>query len=164
MDTISKLQSKMIDYYSGDPKRIQHFIKVHSFAKLIGTLEKLEESTLFLLETAALVHDIGIRLCEKKYGNCNGKLQEVEGPALAKEVLEELGYNLEIIERVCYLVGHHHTYSLIDGIDYQILVEADFLVNLYEDDLPMNACKTALRNIFRTQSGISICKKIFGLS
>ena len=26
----------MIAYYDGDPKRIQHFTKVHSYARLIG--------------------------------------------------------------------------------------------------------------------------------
>ena len=26
----------MISFYAGDPKHIQHFVKVHSFAKLIG--------------------------------------------------------------------------------------------------------------------------------
>ncbi|HHV09320.1 MAG TPA: HD domain-containing protein [Clostridiales bacterium] len=161
MDLITTLQLEMINYYCGDPKRIQHFMKVHSFAKLIGTCGQLDEHTLFLLEAAALVHDIGIKLCEEKYGDCNGKLQEKEGPALAKELLERLGFDQEVIERVCYLVGRHHTYSQIDGIDYQILVEADFLVNLYEDNLPQAACEAALNKIFKTNSGIALCRKMF---
>ena len=33
---LEKLFLEMIAYYSGDPKRIQHFTKVHSYAKLIG--------------------------------------------------------------------------------------------------------------------------------
>ena len=161
MHSITTLQLEMINYYSGDPRRIQHFIKVHSFAKLIGTLEQLEDSTLFTLETAALVHDIGIKLCEEKYGDCNGKLQEKEGPAVAKEMLEGLGFDQAVIERVCYLVGHHHTYSNIDGVDYQILVEADFLVNLYEDNLSKSACETTLNKIFKTASGSALCKNMF---
>ncbi|MDF2513211.1 MAG: hypothetical protein K0S04_3077 [Herbinix sp.] len=161
MHSITNLQLEMINYYSGDPRRVQHFIKVHSFAKLIGTLEQLEESTLFLLETAALVHDIGIKLCEEKYGDCNGKLQEKEGPAIAKEMLERLGFDQVVIERVCYLVGHHHTYSNIDGVDYQILVEADFLVNLYEDNLSKSACETTLNKIFKTTSGSALCNSMF---
>lgn len=36
------------------------------------------------------------------------------------------------IERVAYLVGHHHTFQRIDGLDYQILIEADFIVNAAE--------------------------------
>ena len=31
----------MIAYYDGDPKRIQHFTKVHSYARLIGIGEEL---------------------------------------------------------------------------------------------------------------------------
>lgn len=57
---ISNLLQEMIQYYSGDPKRIQHFIKVHSFAKLIGEKEELDSTTLKTLEIAAIVHDIGI--------------------------------------------------------------------------------------------------------
>lgn len=163
MSPITNLQLEMIQYYSGDPKRIQHFTKVHSYAKLIGSLEKLDAPTLFTLETAALVHDIGIKLCEEKYGDCNGKLQEKEGPAIAREMLERLNFDPDVIDRVCYLVGHHHTYSGIDGVDYQILVEADFLVNLYEDQLSKSACKTTLDKIFKTTSGSSICKKMFFL-
>ena len=43
MDKITELYHEMITYYEGDPKRIQHFIKVHSFAKMIGTLEKIKD-------------------------------------------------------------------------------------------------------------------------
>jgi hypothetical protein len=153
----------MIQYNSGDPKRIQHFIKVHSFARLIGSQEALDEAELFTLEAAAIVHDIGIRLCEEKYGNCSGKLQEKEGPAIAAAMLEKLYFEKNVIDRVCWLVGHHHTYSNIDSLDYQILVEADFLVNLYEDQLPQDACRAALDNIFRTESGIRLCRTMFSL-
>ena len=65
-------------------------------------------------------------------------------------MLAELGYPTDVTERVCYLVGHHHTYHDIDGADYQILVEADFLVNLYEDEISEEGQKAACENIFRT--------------
>ena len=100
----------MIEYYRGDAKRIQHFIKVYNFASLLGRQEQLDEETLFILETAAIVHDIGIRICEQKYGICDGKHQELEGPAEAEKLLIKTGnYTCEQIERVCWLVGHHHT-------------------------------------------------------
>ena len=87
---INKLHMAMIGLYHGDTKRIQHFCKVHSYAKLIAEMENVDAKTLFILETAALTHDIGIHLCEEKYGNCNGKLQEKEGPAIAEKLLAEL--------------------------------------------------------------------------
>ena len=153
----------MIELYRGDAKRIQHFCKVHSYAKLIAETEGVDPKTLFILESAALTHDIGIRICEQKYGNCNGKLQEIEGPAIAKKLLGELGFAEEVSQRVQNLIAHHHTYDSIDGIDYQILVEADFLVNIMEDNLPDKAALSAYQNVFRTVCGKKICKEMFAL-
>lgn len=154
----------MIEYYAGDPKRIQHFIKVHSFSKMIGELERLDENTQNILEIAALVHDIGIKPAEEKFGNCNGKLQEQEGPAVAEQMLQTLNFNSTIINRVCYLVAHHHTYHNMDGIDYQILVEADFLVNLYEDGINQEAIQSAYQKIFKTNWGKQLCCTMFQIS
>ena len=156
-----RLFMEMIRYYSGDAKRIQHFVKVHSFAKLIGEMEQLDEKSMKILETAAYVHDIGIKPAERKYGKSNGKLQEQEGPSVAREMLVKLGFEDKITERVCYLVGHHHTYTNIEGMDYQILVEADFLVNLYEDHSNMETVNSVYHKIFRTESGKQICKTMF---
>lgn len=160
---LDKLHYEMISLYHGDAKRIQHFCKVHSYARLIARMENIEKDTLFVIEAAALTHDIGIHLCEEKYGDCNGKLQEKEGPALAKELLEKLGFSDEVSQRVQYLIGHHHTYDNIKDIDYQILVEADFLVNMYEDGLSKEAVKHAYDNIFKTASGKKICREMFGI-
>ena len=156
-----QLFMEMIRYYSGDAKRIQHFVKVHAFAKLIGEMEQLDEKSMKILETAAYVHDIGIKPAERKYGKSNGKLQEQEGPSVAREMLVKLGFEDKITERVCYLVGHHHTYTNIEGMDYQILVEADFLVNLYEDHSNMETVNSVYHKIFRTESGKQICKTMF---
>lgn len=158
---INKLHMAMIELYHGDAKRIQHFCKVHSYAKLIAEMENVDAKTLFILETAALTHDIGIHLCEEKYGNCNGKLQEKEGPAIAEKLLAELGFSGEVSERVQYLIAHHHTYNNIDGIDYQILVEADFLVNLFEDKVSPEGCRNAYHKIFRTESGKRLYRTMY---
>ena len=128
-----KLIEKMMEYYAGDPKRVQHFLKVYEFAKLIGESESLDTETMHILRTAAIVHDIGIKISEEKYGSSNGKYQEKEGPAVAEPMLLALGYDEAVIDRVLFLIAHHHTYNEIEGLDYQILVEADFLVNLFED-------------------------------
>ena len=160
---MNQLLAKMVDYYAGDPKRIQHFIKVHSFAKWIGEQESLDKQTLEILEVTAMVHDIGIKAAEAQFGSSNGKLQEQLGPEIAKYLLEELGYKNELIERVCYIVGHHHTYTDIQGIDYQILVEADFLVNFYEDEVGRDGIQKGYTTIFKTESGKKLCKKIYGI-
>lgn len=161
---LDALTMEMIRYYNGDPNRIQHFAKVHSYARLIAVGEQLNEELKFVTEAAAIVHDIGIRLCEQKYGDCSGKLQEKEGPALAKEMLNRLGFASNVVERVSFLVGHHHTYDDIDGMDYQILVEADFLVNFYEGGYTKNAILSTYEKIFKTETGKRICREMFGLN
>lgn len=163
MDATDRIFLAMIDYFANDPKRIQHLTKVHAFARIIGREEQLDARTQFVLESAALVHDIGIRPAETKFGSCSGALQEQEGPAEARRLLENLDIAPDVVNRVCFLVGHHHTYTDIHDPDYQILVEADFLVNLYEDNESKHAASAALRRIFRTPSGSRICKTMFGL-
>ena len=160
---INKLHLAMIELYKGDAKRIQHFCKVHSYAKLIAETENVDKKCLFTIEAAALTHDIGIHICEEKYGSCNGKLQEKEGPAIAEKLLGELGFDRNISERVQYLIAHHHTYGNINEMDYQILVEADFLVNIMEEGSSKEAAIKAYQNIFKTSCGKKICREMFGI-
>ena len=154
---INKLTTEMIKYYKGDPKRINHFLKVFSYSKFIGMNENLDEKTQFIL---------GIKISEEKYNSSSGKYQEIEGPAMAQKMLENLNYDKDIIERVCYLVGHHHTYNSINGMDYQILVEADFLVNLYEDKIyegqySQSAVESVYNKIFKTETGKEYFRNLF---
>ena len=81
---IEKLLTAMMEYDHGDVPRIQHFVKVYEFARMIGLMEGLDSKTQFTLESAAVVHDIGIHISEQKYGSSSGKYQELEGPAEAK--------------------------------------------------------------------------------
>lgn len=157
----SKVIDAMIQYYAGDPRRIQHFLKVHSFAKTIGELEQLSEDLLYILEIAAIVHDIGIKMSEQKYQSSAGNYQQIEGPPIAREMLDELGFDNALIERVCYLIAHHHTYKDIVGLDYQILVEADFLVNIYEDQMGEKEIKSIREKIFKTPAGLKFLDKMY---
>ena len=100
-------------------------------------------------------------MCFEKYGNCNGSHQEVEGPPIALEMLPACGYTRGQTERICYLIGHHHTYTNINGIDYQILVEADFLVNIFESGMTHEAAEKVYENIFRTKTGKQLLKDLF---
>lgn len=160
----AKLISAMTEYDAGDTARIQHFIKVHDFAAAIGASENIDKETLFILETAAILHDIGIHVSEKKYGDCSGKHQELEGPPEARKLMEKLGgYTPEQTERVCFLIAHHHTYENVQGIDWQILLEADFLVNAFEDHLSENAVKTFESNVFKTATGKHLLHTMFAL-
>jgi HD superfamily phosphodiesterase len=152
---------EMVAFDKGMAKQIQHFIKVYDFARLLGQMESLSACEQQVLETAAIVHDIGIRPSLDLYGDSVGKHQEELGPAPARDMLQRLQYTEEVIDRVCYLVAHHHTYSHIEGKDYQLLVEADFLVNLYEDAEPEDVVNHVEKNIFKSESGKKILRQMF---
>ncbi len=159
----ARLIQAMVEYDAGDVPRIQHFMKVHDFAVTIAQLEGVDEETVFVLETAAILHDIGIHVSEQKYGNCNGKHQEEEGPAEARRVLAQVGgYTPGQTERVCFLIAHHHTYKNVEGIDWQILLEADFLVNAYEDHLDKKGIRTFEEKVFKTRTGRHLLETMVG--
>ena len=161
MNRLDQLTLLTMDFFRGDARRIQHLTKVHAYAALIGRMEGLDEATQAIVEASAIVHDVGIRPAEERYGSCGGKLQEELGPAEARTLLTAAGYTPEETERVAWLVGHHHTYDPIDGMDHQILVEADFLVNLHEDGSSPEAIRRTLDTIFRTEAGKRLLKTMF---
>ncbi len=152
----------MIAYYRGDPRRVHHFLKVYGFAQAIAHGENLDADTRAVLEIAALTHDIGIRSSEAKYGSASGAHQQVEGPPEAEKLLRGLKVEETVIERVCWLIARHHTYANIEGLDYQILVEADFLVNAYEDAMSAAAIAAFRRKVFRTETGKALLDALYG--
>ncbi|MCD7760211.1 MAG: HD domain-containing protein [Clostridiales bacterium] len=159
---IARAIEKMIVFYEGSIHDIEHFLKVWGYAKLIGELEKLDQNTQQTLELAAIVHDIACPLCREKYGSTAGPYQEKEGIALAEEFYREFHLPSAQLERICYLVGHHHTFKDITGLDYQILVEADFLVNATESDMSCNAISNFREQVFQTETGTRLLGEIYG--
>ena len=135
MIDIEKLTALAIAYDAGDAKRIQHFIKVYAYSRLLGRREGLDEHTQNVLEAAAVLHDIGIHEAERKHGSSGGHWQEMEGPAVAAPMLRQCGADERESERVQWLIAHHHTYTAGEEKDFRILLEADFLVNAYEDGM-----------------------------
>lgn len=161
MNPLHELAMAMMAHDADNAHRIQHFLKVHAFARLIAQGEGIDEQTQFVLEAAAYVHDIGIKPAVERCGACPGPLQEELGPPLARSMMEKLGFDQQVIDRVCWLVGHHHTYTDIQGDDYRILVEADFLVNLHEHGDQADAVRAAEQTIFRTATGRHILHRQF---
>lgn len=160
---IQRILKKMIEYDKGDAPRIQHLIKVYSFSHMLGVLEGMDDKSLKILDIASILHDIGIHKSEEIYGNSNGEHQEALGPEEARKLLEEFDLSEDEIDRVCYLIAHHHTYNEVDGLDYQILIEADFLVNSFEDKMNVEQIKHVRDKIFKTKSGIEALNRQFDL-
>lgn len=150
---LSRLARAAAAYDAGDPRRVHHFLKVYALCHLIGPLEGLTAAEQEVLDAAALLHDIGIHNAEHKFGCNNGKLQEAEGPAVARPMLTAVGATREQIDAACWLIAHHHTPGASEEKPFRILLEADFLVNAYEDGLKPDHCATARGRIFRTDTG-----------
>ena len=164
MKTIAELMEQMIVFSNGNLHDITHFITVWTYAKTIGELEGLKPDAQYLLEAAAIVHDIACPLCREKYGHADGKLQEKEGPALVRAFLADSGMTEAQKERIAYLVGHHHTLSGIEGDDYQILIEADYLTNASEQGYSAANIEHFRNTIMKTESGKKLAAALFRLS
>ncbi len=164
MNLVNKLHFEMINYFKKDTKRCMHLSLVYSFARLISSEMHLDKNKQLIIESVALIHDIGIKMAEAKYNTSNGKVQEEEGPEEAKAILSRLGYQDDMIERICYIIAHHHTYSAIDDVDFQILVEADLMANFYEDNMSKEDILYYYDNLFKTEAGIKICEDMFDIS
>ena len=101
MMTIAQIMEKMIAFSEGNIHDITHLSCVWTYAKTIGELEGLDADTQFILEVAAITHDIACPLCRKKYGNTNGKYQEQEGAPLVREFLADTGMMPAAVFIVC---------------------------------------------------------------
>jgi HD superfamily phosphodiesterase len=158
---MQKILARYITYYEKEVHSINHMLKVYSFARNIAVQEGIEGNLLDIIEASSILHDIGIKESIRKYNSGAGNYQEMEGPPIARQWLEELQLDKYFIDRVCYLIGHHHSYSYIDNIDFQILVEADFLVNIYESNMGKDKIEAIREKYFKTKAGTAILDSIY---
>ncbi len=158
---IAAALQEMIHRNRGDQNRIEHSLKVFGYAQLLGRLESLNPEKQFVLELTAILHDIGIHVSEAKYGYSDGHKQEIEGPPVARDILDQIGVSPEVTDRVCFIVSKHHTFTAIDGIDFQLLVEADFLVNSVEEEVSPEGVKRFVELNFKTESGRQVIGELF---
>jgi HD superfamily phosphodiesterase len=158
---IADIIIKMVEISKGNVHDIEHFLKVYTYAKAIGEKELSDDHSLTVLETASIIHDIACPLCRIKYGKTDGNLQELESPSLVKEFLNSFHCSHDFIERVCWLVAHHHTYSNVQLMEHRILLEADFLVNASESNYSIEQIKSAKQAFFRTNTGITLLNGIY---
>ena len=161
MITVSEAIEKKIGYCKGNQYDICHFMKVWAYAKTIGELEHLDAATQKTLEYAAIVHDIACQDLRKQYGNAPHPLQEKFGTGLAEEFYKDSGMDENMLARICWLVGHHHTFHDVDGLDHRILLEADFLVNAGEQEKYRKVTDEFRQNVFRTETGIRLLNEMY---
>ncbi len=121
----------MQEYFAPDQGQVQHALAVTEFAERIYTGERVEQPfTALVVTLAGLFHDVGIPEALRLHGTAAGPYQEEAGEPIARRLLTSLSVRPDVLERVCYIVRHHHSQEFIDGLDFQIIFEADALVNL----------------------------------
>ena len=162
MDRI--LENKIIDnmkqYFENDKKYIDHALKVLSYTKELLKQEKGDSQIVF---TTAILHDIGIKLCKKKYNSTGGQLQEIEGPPIARKILKELEVDIKIIDEVCDIIASHHSPGEINTLNFKIIWDADWLVNLEDEYNIKNKKKLekVINKIFLTKTGKNLGKLVY---
>jgi len=152
---------EMKRYFGSDFKRIGHAMKVARHAEAIGNKEG---GNMAVILCAAYLHDIGIPAAEKKYGNCDAENQEVEGPPVARAILEKLGAHDTLIDEVCDIIGHHHHPRNDETINFKVLYDADRLVNMEEKQKAekgdMVNLKDWIKDGFLTDTGKNTARNI----
>ena len=158
---IAAVMGDMIRYFQGDVRRINHALKVFDFACLISRETGTTPEDHRIIGICGLLHDIGIVEAERKYHSSSGRYQETEGPPVARVLLSSYGLDEAILDRICFIIGNHHSFPAIDGIDFRILVEADLIVNIFEDSMGRETVQRLKEKVFRTESGIRLLEGMY---
>lgn len=149
----------MEEHFGADSRRIRHALKVTDYARQL--LER-EPGDRELVLATALLHDVGIREAERKYGSAAGHLQEQEGPPIAREILGRLGYPSPFIEEACAIIASHHSPGEIDTDNFRLVWDADWLVNLPEECDVEDPLRIAalIDRIFMTSTGLTLAREM----
>ena len=127
-----KITKLLVDYFGNDFRRITHALEVLKYA------EKIMQNTMNcdydIVIASALLHDVGIKPSEEKFGFNNGKTQEKYGPPVAEELLGSIDFPGDKTAKVCEIIGNHHSPSRYDYTELRLLKEADRIVNKLEGD------------------------------
>ncbi|MFA4944318.1 MAG: HD domain-containing protein [Lentisphaeria bacterium] len=147
-----ELIAAMTATFGADSRRIRHALAVLDYAEQLLAAEPGDPAT---VTAAALLHDIGIPAAERQHGSAAPRFQELEGPPIARAILERLGVAPAVTAHVCRIVGSHHSAGDIDTPEFRIVWDADWLVNLPEEhgELPPARRQALADRVFRTATG-----------
>lgn len=155
-----RLIEAMKGVFGSDQRRINHALSVLRYAETLLKDEPGDERTVV---AAAVLHDIGIHEAERKYNSSAGNYQEIEGPPIARAILDRLGLEPERTDHVCKIISLHHHAKGLDTPEFRILWDADWLVNI-PDDYPGWAperLRPIVEMAFKTPTGLELARKIF---
>ncbi len=157
---LDKVCGAMQDYFGDDQRRIDHALQVAAYTE---QMLAFIEADAVLASSAAYLHDIGIHEAERVHGSNAGNWQEIEGPPIARQILQKLDAPPELVERVATLVGCHHTPNGDDSAEFRILWDADALVNFQEVAAKKGRgqMETILNNHMMTEPGFRMAQHLF---
>jgi hypothetical protein len=156
-----QLVAAMEREFGDDHKRIGHALSVLRWAR---ELSRDEGGDARVVLAAAVLHDIGILEAERKHGSSGARYQELEGPPIARRIMEGIGLDARTIAHVCRIAGSHHSARDIDTLEFRIIWDADHLVNTPET-LRESGWLQYRGNIdasFRTGAGREMARRLFG--
>lgn len=156
-----ELIGEMMGVFGDDQRRIDHALSVLAYAQEILASEPQAQAS--VVTAAAILHDIGIHAAQERHQSTAGQWQELEGPPIAREILERLGWESVQVEHVCRIVGNHHSAREIDTIEFRIVWDADWLVNIPEEmaGADRSALEAVINRVFKTASGKRRATELF---
>lgn len=155
-----RLLEELEGYFGNDTKRINHAKNVMNFAEELLTQEKADWH---IVIPASILHDVGIKVAEEKYGSSAGHYQEKEGPSVARKILLKIGLKMEDIDEICEIIAHHHSPGKVDTSNFKVLYDADWLENLKEEIGRKDKVKLKeiIDKVFFTDSAKKLAEKIY---
>lgn len=155
-----RLIKELEGYFGDDEKRIRHAKAVMNFAE---ELLREEKADWHIVIPASILHDIGIKEAERKYESSAGHYQEKEGPPIAKKILLKIGLKKDEIDEICEIIAHHHSPGKINTQNFNILYDADWLVNLKDEVNIKDRAKLeeVINKVFLTKAGKGIARRIY---
>jgi len=154
------LLQEMENYFGQDQRRIAHAKNVLGFAEQL--LEK-EKADRLVVISSAILHDIGIHKAEEKHKSTAGNFQETEGPPIARAIMEKLQFKKEVIDEVCLIIANHHSPGKVDTLNFKVLYDSDWLVNLLDefDAKDKDKLSKVIDKVFLTKGGKGLAGKIY---
>ena len=152
------LIAAMKEIFEQDTRRIDHAMQVLGFAEEILNTEPANRE---VVVAAAILHDIGIPAAERKHQSAAGHLQEIEGPPIARDIMCKLQLDDELVDHVCRIIANHHSARDIDTVEFRIIWDADWLVNLpyvYRNLTPSQT-ERKIELIFKTVAGARLARE-----
>jgi len=157
----NRVALEMKKYFGKDLKWVDHTLRVARFSERIL---KSEGGDPLIILCAAYLHDIGIYEAEKKReetGTGCSLQQEIEGVPIARKILERLGVKKEDIEKICDIIGNSQRTQEEGTLNFQVLFEAEWLVNMEEKGFSQKEVQAVIEKSFRTEAGRKLAEELF---